>query len=65
MEGQDLIARDALQLELGLLALKRVFQGLVVNDLDVVDLFDAARLPLIVLNKLMNDDFLTQLKPDD
>lgn len=65
MEGQDLVARDALQLELGLLALICVFQGLVVNELDAVDLFDATGLPLVVLKKLINDILLTQLKPDN
>ena len=42
VEGQDLVTRDALRLELCLLALEGVLEGLVVNHLDTVDLFDVA-----------------------
>ena len=39
VEGQDLVTRDALRLELCLLALKGILEGLVVNNLDAFDLF--------------------------
>ena len=39
VEGQDLVTRDAFRLELGLLALKGILEGLVVNNLDAFDLF--------------------------
>ena len=39
VEGQDLVTRDALRLELCLLALEGVLEGLVVNNLDAFDLF--------------------------
>ena len=55
VEGQDLVTRDALRLELCLLALEGVLEGLVVNNQDTFDLFNTVGPHFVVLKRIRNN----------